>query len=241
MVTRPPAWGRQAAMLGEGTSLNENEAAEADAVARPAEAVRAAAAAAATSPAAMRTGTRRHRTLILRMMVSRLDGGAVPGAAIAITVGGPLAVGLQPGCSGVAMAAVGSGVRPDSAARAGIPGAGPVLTWYRGGHEVLKLKNRNAGPLGAGAAVRGSRSGGGRARDLRRRVLLGRRGGLPPGQRGAADRCRLYRRTCAGPRLRARRQGPYGTRRSGRGVVRPGPGQLRRAAPDVLRLPSRCN
>jgi hypothetical protein len=63
-------------MLGAGTSLKENEAAEADAMVRPAEAARVAAAAAAPSPAAMRAGTRRRRCLILDMMVSRLDDGA---------------------------------------------------------------------------------------------------------------------------------------------------------------------
>jgi hypothetical protein len=75
MVTRPPALGRQAAMLGDGTRLNENEAAgrapglaaDADAVVRPTDTAAAATTAVTPSPAVVRARARWWRCLILRM------------------------------------------------------------------------------------------------------------------------------------------------------------------------------
>ena len=58
-------------------------------------------------------------------------------------------------------------------------------------------------------------------RDFRRRMLLRSGGGLPPGPRGAADRCRLYRRPCPGPQLRTGRTAPHRPRRDGGGLVDP--------------------
>src|SRR5215475_4041464 len=52
MVTRPPACGRQAAMPGDGTNLNENVLAAGDAVLAPAVATNAAVTPRATAPPA---------------------------------------------------------------------------------------------------------------------------------------------------------------------------------------------
>src|SRR5215472_3319049 len=73
MVTDPPALGRQAAMLGDGTSANVNELAwraealVADAGVRPTETARAPAIAVLPRPAAVQARVRRLRFLILRM------------------------------------------------------------------------------------------------------------------------------------------------------------------------------
>src|ERR1022692_953290 len=104
-----------------------------------------------------------------------------------------------------------------------------VPDWY------VDLKT-NAVPI-LGTAVRGTRTGRSRARDIRRRMLLGCRGSLPPDPRGAADRCRLHRRERPGPHLRTGLQAPHRPRRGGRGLVRPGPGQLRGVASGVLADP----
>ena len=72
----PPALGRQAAMFGDGTSLNENELAVraaalvADAAVRPMVMARTPATAAALSPAVVQARPRRWGCLKLRMGVS---------------------------------------------------------------------------------------------------------------------------------------------------------------------------
>ncbi len=91
--------------------------------------------------------------------------------------------------------------------------------------------HRRPGPA---AALRGPRPSRSRARGIRRGMFLGCGGRLPGDPRSAADRRRLHRRPRPQSDLRAGLQPPHRPRRGRGGVVRPGAGQLRPAARDVL-------
>ena len=110
---------------------------------------------------------------------------------------------------------------------AGISGVGFVLVHtFEGvkGDQAQEPRRRS----GACTAVRGTRTGRSRARHIRRGLLLGCGGGLPPDPRGAADCRRLHRRPRPGPQLRTGLPAPHRSCRGGRGVVRPGPGHATR-------------
>src|SRR4051812_1935893 len=76
-----------------------------------------------------------------------------------------------------------------------------------------------------------------RDRDLRRRLLLGRGGRVPPRRRRHRHPRRLHRRPHRASDLPPGLRAPHRPRRGGRGHLRPGAGQLRGAARALLGRP----